>query len=244
MFSDILRDIVDHTNGLGIFTSLKISSSVEGLKVYTIALDNSVMVEGKSLSPVDEFQGIFGVHDIKQFGNILKLKEYKTDANIYVDFGSRGGELVPEYAVFENASGDFKNRFRLMTEIQVNRKLPEAESLAEIPFQIDFEPDSESITRFKAQSTLSNTVKTFIAYTEGGNVIFAFGDDSTCSGSLTFQKNVTGQLKVKRHYSSVNFASILALKGSKTIHMNDEGIIKIKVLSDFMEYSYIMVATK
>jgi hypothetical protein len=244
MFNDVLRDIVDHTNGLGIFTAIKITSTDESIRVYSLSTDNGVMIEGVSLAPVNEFQGIFGIHDIKQFSNVLKNREYRTDANIYVEFGTRGGELVPEYAVFENATGDFKNRFRLMSEVQVKRKLPEAESLSDILFDIDFEPSSESITRFKSQSNLANTVKSFIVYTEDSNVVFAFGDDTTCSGSLTFHKEISGKLTTKRHYSSTTFASIMALNGTKRVQINGEGIIKTTITTEFMEYSFTMAATK
>jgi hypothetical protein len=82
----------------------------------------------------------------------------------------------------------------------------------------------------------------FQARTENGDLKFFFGDHSTHAGNFVFQPGVKGQLKRTWSWPAVQFMSILASTGDKTIRISDDGVANITVDSGIVVYNYLLPA--
>ena len=52
---DIMKDVLKHTHGLGIFEMVKISGDVEKTTVETVDADKTVIFKGETHNPYPEF---------------------------------------------------------------------------------------------------------------------------------------------------------------------------------------------
>jgi len=238
---DILQDLVAHTHALGFIPLVKVSSDGKKTDIEAMAEDRSVIVQATTKSPVGEFEGVFGMPNLNKLDIHLKCPEYKEDAKITVVTAERNGEVIPTGLHFENAAKDFENDYRFMNTEIINEKLKTVKMRA-VAWDIEFEPSVTSIQKLKFQAAAHSEETVFQVKTDGGNLVFSFGDASTHAGSFTFQANVNGKLKSTWSWPVVQMMSILALAGDKTIRIADAGAMQITVDSGMAEYNYILPA--
>lgn len=238
---DILQDIVAHTHSLGFLPLVKISGEVDLTTIESMADDRSVIVSAKTKSPIDEFQGTFGMPNLDKLAMHLKNPEYKEKAKIEVVTQQRNGQEVPVNLHFENESGDFVNDYRFMSSEIISEKLKTVKFKG-ATWDIDFEPTVASIGRLKLQAQAHSEENTFQVKTEDGNLVFFFGDASTHAGSFVFQPDVKGKLKQNWAWPVQQVMSILNLDGDKTVKIADAGAMMITVDSGMAEYNYILPA--
>jgi hypothetical protein len=238
---DILQDIVAHTHSLGFLPLVKITGEKNNTTIESMAEDRSVIVTAKSKTPVEEFDGIFGMPNLDKLAQHLKNPEYKENAKIEVVKQQRNGVEIPTSLHFENAAGDFVNDYRFMNSDIINEKLKTVKFKG-ATWDIDFEPSIASVGRLKLQASAHTEENVFQVKTEDGNLVFFFGDASTHAGSFTFQSNVKGKLKQSWAWPVQQVMSILNLDGDKTIKIADAGAMQITVDSGMVEYNYILPA--
>lgn len=238
---DILQDIVAHTHSLGFLPLVKISGEEDLTTIESMADDRSVIVSAKTKSPIDEFQGTFGMPNLDKLAMHLKNPEYKEKAKIEVVTQQRNGQEVPVNLHFENESGDFVNDYRFMSSEIISEKLKTVKFKG-ATWDIDFEPTVASIGRLKLQAQAHSEENTFQVKTEDGNLVFFFGDASTHAGSFVFQPDVKGKLKQNWAWPVQQVMSILNLDGDKTVKIADAGAMMITVDSGMAEYNYILPA--
>ena len=82
----------------------------------------------------------------------------------------------------------------------------------------------------------------FSVKTEGGNLVFAFGDASQHAGSFVFHAGVTGDLKHTWAWPVAQVQAILNLDGKVTMSISDQGAMQLTVDSGLAEYNYILPA--
>ena len=119
---DILQDVVKHTHSLGFLDIVKITGSDKTTTLDSMAEDRSVIMQGEITSPVEQFEGTFGMPQLGKLDIHLKCPEYKTNATISVNKQSRNGEDVPVGIHFENSTGDFQNDYRFMNSEIIKTK--------------------------------------------------------------------------------------------------------------------------
>jgi hypothetical protein len=238
---DILTDIVAHTHALGFLPIVKVTGNTSETAIESMAEDRSVIVNAKTHQPVAEFDGVFGMPNLDKLNTHLKCPEYKENAKIDVVRQERNGEEIPTTIHFENQTGDFVNDYRLMNTEIINEKLKSVKFKG-ASWEIEFEPSVSSIQRLKFQSQANTEEPIFQVKTEGGNLVFSFGDASTHAGNFVFQPNVDGKLKSVWAWPVVQVMSILSLAGDKTIKISDAGAMMITVDSGLAEYNYILPA--
>jgi hypothetical protein len=238
---DILQDIVAHTHSLGFLPLVKITGEKNNTTIESMAEDRSVIVTAKAKTPVEEFDGIFGMPNLDKLAQHLKNPEYKENAKIEVVKQQRNGVEIPTSLHFENAAGDFVNDYRFMNSDIINEKLKTVKFKG-ATWDIDFEPSIASVGRLKLQASAHTEENVFQVKTEDGNLVFFFGDASTHAGSFTFQSNVKGKLKQSWAWPVQQVMSILNLDGDKTIKIADAGAMQITVDSGMVEYNYILPA--
>ena len=238
---DYLLDIVKHTHGVGNIEAVKVVSDSESTTIEAKDDNNFVVVKAKYKKPIPGLEGTFGMPNLSKLNVILNIPEYKENANITVNTRERNGEIEPFSMQFVNAAGDFKNDFRFM-----QKELME-EKLASVRFKganwnVEIEPHSASVQRFKFQSQANSEEALFIAKTENGDLKFYFGDDSGHTGNFTFQAGVPGELKQSWKYPVAEVQNILNLTGNITMKFSDMGAAMIEVDNGLAVYEYILPA--
>ena len=236
-----LRDLVQHTHGLGNIDLVKVTGTAEETLINAIAEDRSVILEAKFKAPVAEFIGTVGMPNLGKLNTILNIPEYKDEAKITVTRQDRNGESVPVGVHFENAAGDFKNDYRFMAAEIINDKL-KAVKFKGVKWGVDIVPTVAAIQRLKFQASANSEETTFVAKTENGNLKFYFGDAASHAGDFVFEQGVSGTLTKSWAWPVNSVINILSLSGDKTFKISDEGAAMITVDSGIAEYSYIIPA--
>ncbi len=238
---DILQDIVTHTHALGFLPIIKISGTDVETNIESMAEDRSVILTAKTHTPVEEFQGTFGMPNLDKLNLHLKCPEYKDNAKIEVVRQQRNGVEIPTTMHFENAAGDFHNDYRFMSTEIINEKLKTVKFKG-AAWDIEFQPAVASIQRLKFQSQAHSEETVFQVKTENSDLIVSFGDASTHAGKFTFQSPAGGKLKSTWSWPVVQVMQILGLAGDKTMKISDAGAMMITVDSGMVEYNYILPA--
>lgn len=239
---DYLKDIVQHTHGLGNIELIKITGSASETLINSIAEDRSVILEAKFKNPVPEFMGTFGMPNLGKLNTILNIPEYKEGADIGVtSVTNEDGTVQPTGIAFKNSTGDFKNEFRFMKAEVINDKL-KAVKFRGVRWNVDLVPTVPSIQRLRFQAQANSEETTFTTKTENGALKIYFGDPNTHAGNFVFDNNVSGTLSKSWHWPVAAVISILALPGHKTFKISDEGAAMITVDSGIADYNYIIPA--
>lgn len=236
-----LRDIAQHTYGLGNIDLVKLTGTAEETLINAIAEDRSVIMEARFKAPIAEFIGTFGMPNLAKLNTILNIPEYKDDAQITVTRQDRNGESAPVGIRFENKTADFKNDYRFMSAEIVNDKL-KAVKFKGVTWGVDIVPSVAGILRLQFQASANSDETTFTAKTENGNLKFFFGDAASHAGDFVFESNVSGSLSKSWAWPVKSVISILGLSGDKTFKISDQGAAMITVDSGIAEYSYIIPA--
>lgn len=240
---DILLDLVEHTYDLGCIDLIKITGNDKETAIEGIAEDRSVVVQGRFLTPVGEFVGIFGMPNLGKLKILLNLQEYRENAQITVTRQSRNSEDVPVGMHFENSAGDFKNDYRFMTSEIIGEKLKTAKFRG-ANWHIEFEPTVAGIQRLKMQAQANAEELTFQTKTEKNDLKIVFGDHSTHAGEFVFHPGVSGILKHAWSWPVKQVIGILDLTGDKVMRISDDGAAMITVYSGIAEYNYILPAQR
>jgi hypothetical protein len=240
---DYLKDIVQHTNGLGNIDLIKITGTEDETLINSVSEDRSVILEAKFKNAHLDFIGTFGMPNLGKLKTILGIEEYREGAKITTNTQKNtAGETVPCGIHFENANGDFKNDYRYMEASVINDKLKSVKFKG-VKWDVDIEPTVAGITRLRYQASANSEETTFTAKTDNGNLVFYFGDPTTHAGNFVFQSGVSGNFtKTAWHWPVSVVIAILGLPGNKTFKMSDQGATKITVDSGLIEYDYIIPA--
>lgn len=238
---DYLKDITQHTFGLGIIDLAKVTGTMEGTEVDAMAEDRSVIVKAKLNVPLAEFVGQFGMPNLGKLNILLNIPEYKEDANITINYQDRDGVKTPSGLHFENKTGDFKNDYRFMSMEIINEKLKTVKFRG-VKWNVEIQPSVQNIQRMKFMTSANSEETTFIAKTEGGALKFFFGDHASHAGNFVFADAVKGTLTKGFMWPVSVVNSILSLPGEKTFKFSDEGAAQITVDSGLATYEYIIPA--
>ena len=237
-----LKDIVEHTHGLGI-DLVKVTGTDTETTIDAMAEDRSVIIQAKTHAPIAAFIGQFGMPNLTKLNVILGIPEYATDAKISVTTKAVGDPPVPVPTGlhFENKTGDFKNDYRFMSAELINEQLKQVKFKG-VKWHVEFAPAVQNIQRLKFMSSANSEETTFIAKTENGALKFYFGDHSSHAGDFIFADGVSGTIAKGFHWPITAVTNILNLSGDKTFRFSDEGAAQITVDSGLAVYNYTMPA--
>ena len=238
---DYLKDIVQHTHGLGFIDQAKVVNEDASTQIEAMDDDRTVIVQAAFKEQVPGLSGTFGLPNLGKLNILLNIDEYKDNANITVNSQDRNGETVPFGLHFENANGDFKNDYRFMSKEIVEEKLKSVKFKG-VNWDITMAPNSASIARFKMQAQANSEETVFVAKTEGTDLKFFFGDASTHAGNFVFATDVEGALNSGWSWPVAQVLSILNLPGDITMKFSDAGAAMITVDSGMATYDYILPA--
>jgi len=231
-----LTNMLQYTHGTGFIDLVKITGNTKETKISGRSENMLLKVDGTFNNPISEFNGIFGIPNLKKLNTIMNLPVYEGDSNIHIISQERNGEMTPTGIHFENDSGDFTNDFRFMSTEIITSKIKNYK-MADIKWTNEFNPSDFSIERFRYQIKANPDYDTFKAKMEDNNLNFYFGDVSTYAGSFTFASGLGRNLKRVLECPIAETLAILNLKGNITMKISDYGII-MTVISDMATYQY------
>ena len=240
---DILQDIVGHTHNLGFLNIVKITGDDKKTQIDSMADDRSVIMYAETANPYAEMIGVFGMPQMNKLKYLLDCPEYKEDAKIEVTKADRNGDTIPTGLHFENKAGDFKNDYRFMNTEIINEKLKTVKFRG-VKWDVEINPSVQSIQRFNFQAGANNEHVTFLAKTDGGNLKFIFGDQSTHGGEFVFATGVTGNLNKAWTWPVNSVLSILKIADANNakVSFSNEGAMQIELDSGLATYKYIIPA--
>ena len=238
---DALLDLVQHTHNLGVIELVKITGTQTETNLTAIAEDRSVIVDATFHNVIPEFIGQFGMPNLNKLNTILNIPEYKEHEQITITKQMVNNANVPSGIHFENKAGDFKNDYRFMGESVVNDKIKSVKFKG-VKWGVEIEPSVASIQRMRFQSQANSEETTFIAKTEGSDLKFFFGDNSSHAGNFVFAAGVSGTVTKGWSWPVAVVNSILSLPGDKIIRFSDEGAAQITVDSGVAVYNYTIPA--
>ena len=239
---DHLKDIVQHTYGLGVISMIKVTGDANGTAINAFdQATKTVVLNAEFKSPIAEFQGVFGMPNLDRLNTILNIPEYKEDSKLTVlTQKDTDGNDVPSGVHFENKGGDFKNDYRFMSTAVINDQLKNVK-MKPVKWAVEVTPTALSIQKLKFQAMAHSDATTFSSKTENGELKFFFGDHSSHAGSFTFA-TTSGTLSKQLNWPVSVVNSILSLPGDKTFKISDDGVAEITVDSGLAVYHYMLPA--
>jgi hypothetical protein len=239
---DYLKDIVQHTYGLGVISMIKVTGDKNTTAINAFdQATKTVVLNAEFKAPIAEFQGVFGMPNLDRLNTILNIPEYKEDAKITVQSQKDSeGTDVPASVQFVNKSGDFKNNYRFMATSVINDQLKNVK-MKPVKWGVEVTPTVASIQKLKFQTAAHSDATTFSSKTEGGELKFFFGDVASHAGSFTFA-TTSGSLSKQLNWPVGVVNSILSLPGDKELKISDDGVMQITVDSGLAVYNYQLPA--
>jgi hypothetical protein len=240
---DYLKDLIDHTLGLGTIELIKVTGTDTVTAINAVAENKSVIISGTFKDPISDFIGVFGMPNLNKLKTIIGFDEYDETSKINVIRTQRDGVDVPSVIHFETKTGDFINDYRLMLKSVVDEKVKSV-SFKGAKWNVEFEPTVAGIQRLKKQSQANSEEEHFIFKTDGSDLKVFFGDASTHSGNFVFNTPVTGTLTGIHKWPVKEFLAIMDLVGDKTVKISEQGATEITVNSGIATYVYLLPANK
>jgi len=239
---DYLKDIVQHTYGLGVISMIKVTGTKDSTQINAFdQATKTVVLNAEFKAPIAEFQGVFGMPNLDRLNTILNIPEYKENAKITVaSQKDTEGNDVPASVNFENKTGDFKNAYRFMATAVINDQLKNVK-MKPVKWGVEVTPTALSIQKLKFQAMAHSDATTFSSKTENGELKFFFGDAASHAGSFTFA-TTSGTLSKQLNWPVSVVNSILSLPGDKEFKISDDGVAEITVDSGLAVYHYMLPA--
>jgi len=240
---DFLKDLIDHTLGLGTIELIKVTGTDTETAINAVAENKSVIISGIFKDPIADFIGVFGMPNLNKLKTIIGFDDYDEKSKINVIRTQRDGVDVPSTIHFETKTGDFINDYRLMLKSVVDEKVKSV-SFKGAKWNVEFEPTVAGIQRLKKQSQANSEEEHFIFKTDGSDLKVYFGDASTHSGNFVFNTPVTGTLAGTHRWPVKEFLAIMDLVGDKKVKISEQGATEITVDSGIAIYVYLLPANK
>jgi hypothetical protein len=240
---DFLKDLIDHTLGLGTIELIKVTGTDTETAINAVAENKSVIISGIFKDPIADFIGVFGMPNLNKLKTIIGFDDYDEKSKINVIRTQRDGVDVPSTIHFETKTGDFINDYRLMLKSVVDEKVKSV-SFKGAKWNVEFEPTVAGIQRLKKQSQANSEEEHFIFKTDGSDLKVYFGDASTHSGNFVFNTPVTGTLAGTHRWPVKEFLAIMDLVGDKKVKISEQGATEITVDSGIATYVYLLPANK
>jgi hypothetical protein len=238
---DTLKDLIDHTHGLGCVDLIKVTGTDKETTINAVAEDKSVIVAGTFARPVADFIGVFGMPNLGKLKTILGFDDYDATSTVSVTRVQKDGADVPSSIHFETKTSDFINDYRLMLKSIIDEKV-KAVTFKGATWNVEFEPSVAGIMRLKKQASANSEEANFVTKVENGDLKILFGDASTHSGSFVFQPSITGTLSRTWLWPVKQFLGIMDLVGDKKVRIADAGAMEITVDSGIAVYTYLLPA--
>ena len=242
---DILKDVLKHTHGLGIFEMVKITGDLEKTVVETVDADKTVIFKGETLNPVPDFvDSTIGLSRMGVLQGYLSYPSFDSeDATVKVKFQERNGANVPVEVEFNSVEGTDAN-YRFMLADVINQQLKSIKFKG-AEFDINIVPSAKNLKDLGYfNGVLSQFESTFSPRTEDGKLYFYIGDAGGDRTKILVNEAPDGEMTHEFHWPLDIVLRILRLgdNANCVLSINAKGLLQIIVDSGIGTYTYLLPA--
>jgi hypothetical protein len=221
---------------------IKVTGTATETVVQTFDADKTLFIEGNLTEVIPEFEGEFGITNLKMLSGLLGFTNYQTDT---ADFKVRSRDVNGAKALdqFEFKGSGSKSVFKLM-DVQ---HVPQQAKIASIPWNITLTEVSKSkITEFQQFAGLYAEIdKQFGVSVEDGNLVVTFGAQasSTHSGSMVFAEGISGTLTGTLTFPVDKFLMLMKIAQnaqSSKLMFTSKGLLGVEAVTNHGVYNYFL----
>lgn len=242
--TDVFKDVLDHTHGLGIFEMVRIDSSDDATYIETADPEKSVIVKGKANEVVEPLDGsVIGLSRMSVLKGYLQYPGFSgDDATVSVIKQTRNDVEMPAEVEFVDANGTDAH-YRFMSAEVINQQLTQV-TFKGADFDVNIVPSDKNISDLDYfNGVLSQFDSTFRPATEGGDLYFYIGDANGDRTKVLIKKSVEGEINHAHKWPLGIVLKILKLGNADTVmSINQKGLLQIVVNSGLAEYQYLLPA--
>jgi hypothetical protein len=240
---DILKDILKHTHGLGIFEMVKITGDLEKTEVEAVDADKTVIFKGQTLHPVADFvDATIGLSRMGVLQGYLTYPGFDgDDGTVQVKFQERNGEQVPVEVEFVSPDGTDAN-YRFMLADVINQQL-KSMKFKGAEFDINIIPSAKNLKDLGYFNTiLASYEAMFSPSTDGNQLFFSIGDGISDRAKVLISNIDDGNITSDLNWPLDVVLKILRLgnSGNCVLSINNQGLLQIKVDSGLGIYTYLL----
>lgn len=214
---DFLRDVSRSVSGFN-FEVIKVQSDAHETTFESVTPDRTLILKGKTKTPVQGFEGTIGLTNLSVLSGILNLSAMKDDSSS-IDTQGRGS--TPEELVF--TAPNMRSTYRLMN----SNVIPKQPTFKLDKFDVEIQPTKPVFNEFREQSGIFASINPkFKPKVELNKLVFCVGDtsSSTHSSEFTFSEVKAGTI-LKGGYD-YPIAEVL-----KALRLMDAGACSLKISS-------------
>jgi len=242
---DILKDVLKHTHGLGIFEQVKLTGTVESTEVETVDADKTVIFKGETHQPVpDLVDSTIGLSRMGVLQGYLQYPGYdEATGSVAVVTQERNGEQVPTEVEFISPEGN-TSHYRFMLEDVINQQLKSIKFKG-AEFDVNVVPSDKNLKDLTYFNSVLGTYEAnFSPKTNGTDLYFHIGDAGSDRTKIHVSNTIEGEIKGDWRWPLDIVLRILKLSdsGNCVLSINDEGLLQIIVDSGMAKYTYLLPA--
>ena len=242
---DILKDVLKHTHGLGIFEQVKLTGTVESTEVETVDADKTVIFKGETHQPVpDLVDSTIGLSRMGVLQGNLQYPGYDdATGSVAVVTQERNGEEVPTEVEFKSADGN-EAHYRFMLADVINQQLKSIKFKG-AEFDVNVVPTDKNLKDLTYFNSVLGTYEAnFSPKTNGTDLFFHIGDAGSDRTKIHISNTIEGEIKGDWRWPLDIVLRILKLSdsGNCVLSINDEGLLQIIVDSGMAKYTYLLPA--
>ena len=242
---DILKDVLKHTHGLGIFEQVKLTGTVESTEIETVDADKTVIFKGETHQPVpDLVDSTIGLSRMGVLQGNLQYPGYDdATGSVSVVTQERNGENVPTEVEFKSADGN-EAHYRFMLADVINQQLKSIKFKG-AEFDVNVVPSDKNLKDLTYFNSVLGTYESnFSPKTNGTDLYFHIGDAGSDRTKIHISNTIEGEIKGDWRWPLDIVLRILKLSdsGNCVLSINDEGLLQIIVDSGLAKYTYLLPA--
>ena len=242
---DILKDVLKHTHGLGIFEMVKITGDVEKATIETVDADKTVIFKGETHQPYPDFvDSTVGLSRMGVLQGYLQYPGFDGEGStVAVKTQERNEETVPVEVEFTSADGNDAH-YRFMLSDVINQQL-KAIKFKGAEFDLNIVPTDKNLKDMAYfNSVLGSFEANFSPKTNGKELYFHIGDGVSDSTKILISNDIDGSITGDWRWPLDIVLKILRLgdTGNCVLSINDQGLLQIIVDSGIAKYTYLLPA--
>jgi hypothetical protein len=241
---DALSDLLKQTSAL--FPQALVEGTDSETKVSAMTADKTIIFKAILKQPLADLKGESALSNLSMLGGLLNFSSYNTDTATFTVTRSARHDGVEDFRFKDSKKAG--SVYRLMNPAMIKEE-DRPPSVANIPWEMSFEPQKAKLTEFSQLAGLYSEVdKLFTPRTVDGDLRFIIGDEGSSNHrcDMVFEEAVTANIKGDIKYSIPAFQSIIKAAGGHpaTLHLTSRGVMMVRVETTYGVYEYILRATR
>ena len=245
MLNKTLKDILDHTHGLGFIDMVKVTGNNKETAIEAMDASRSVVVYGKLRDTVTSLDGVIGLARMGVLSGYLKFPPFQDpSAKIEVVHETRNAVEVPSEIKF-TAPGGHKSTYRFMSSELVEEQI-KVPVFRGTTWDVTITPNDGNIKDLSYFSgILGQFEQVFVPRTVNNKLVLGIGSGSNDRADVPFAHDVSGSLAGRWGWPISETLAILKLatrSDNCVMSFSEKGAMKIQFDSECGTFEYILPA--